>query len=276
MHHRIRDLDVFYDIRGEGRAIVMVHGFYPDHRLMTGCMEPVLAHVPGWKRIYLDLPGMGRTRSAEWITCADDMLDVLCEFIDAMVPEGTFALAGESYGGYLARGVVKRMPERVSGLALICPVIYAGRGRRTLPPRTLIVSDEELEESLAPEERSWFAGLSVVESPRIWRRTRDEVVSGMKLADVPFLEHFQNTGYAFSFDVDDLPEPFGGPSLIFTGRQDDVVGYRDAWSLVGNYPRATFAAVDLAGHNGQIEQEEVFNALVADWLRRVEESQPHA
>ena len=36
------------------------------------------------------------------------------------------------------------------------------------------------------------------------------------------------------------------------------------------YPRATFAVLDLAGHILQIEQESLFNALVNEWLDRVE------
>ena len=42
-------------------------------------------------------------------------------------------------------------------------------------------------------------------------------------------------------------------------------------SVLGNYPRGTFAVLDRAGHNLQIEQETGFNALVNEWLDRVEE-----
>ena len=56
------------------------------------------------------------------------------------------------------------------------------------------------------------------------------------------------------------------------GRQDATVGYRDAWELIENYPRGTFAILDRAGHNLQIEQEGLFNALVNEWLDRVEET----
>jgi pimeloyl-ACP methyl ester carboxylesterase len=51
-----------------------------------------------------------------------------------------------------------------------------------------------------------------------------------------------------------------------------MVGYRDAWEILENYPRSTFAVLDRAGHNLQIEQETLFNALVNGWLDRVEEN----
>lgn len=55
------------------------------------------------------------------------------------------------------------------------------------------------------------------------------------------------------------------------GRQDSYEGYKDAWTILERYPRATFAVIDRAGHNLQIEQPEIFNSLVNEWLTAVEE-----
>jgi len=77
--------------------------------------------------------------------------------------------------------------------------------------------------------------------------------------------------YAFSFDVDHVSEPFPGPSLIITGRQDAMVGYRDAWNILENYPRATYVVLDRAGHFLE-EKEDLVNVLINDWLNRVQET----
>jgi len=102
----LSNVSVYYEEYGEGRPFVNIHGFYPDHRLMKGCMEPVLSRRPGWRRIYFDLPGMGNTPAEPWIKGSDQMLDVVMDFIDRLIPDDNFVLAGESYGGYLARGVI--------------------------------------------------------------------------------------------------------------------------------------------------------------------------
>jgi pimeloyl-ACP methyl ester carboxylesterase len=75
--------------------------------------------------------------------------------------------------------------------------------------------------------------------------------------------------YPFSFDLD--TSSFEKPTLIVAGRQDTIVGYRDAWDILENYARATFAALDMASHGLVIEQEKLFNALLDDWLDRVEQ-----
>jgi pimeloyl-ACP methyl ester carboxylesterase len=60
------------------------------------------------------------------------------------------------------------------------------------------------------------------------------------------------------------------PVLFVLGRQDSVVGYRTAVELMDHYPRATVAVLDRAGHILPWEQPAVFNALIRDWLDRVE------
>jgi pimeloyl-ACP methyl ester carboxylesterase len=77
--------------------------------------------------------------------------------------------------------------------------------------------------------------------------------------------------YAFSFDVDALSEPCPAPTLFLMGRQDSSVGYRDAWNILENYPRATFAVMDRAGHALFTEQEKLCRALTSEWIDRVEE-----
>jgi pimeloyl-ACP methyl ester carboxylesterase len=127
-------------------------------------------------------------------------------------------------------------------------------------------------DGLEPSKRELFESFAVVQTKRTWERTRDEVITGLDIADKQFFSRLQAHGcYAFSFDVDDMPSSFDKPTLILVGRQDAIVGYSDAWGIIENYPRATFAVLDRAGHNLPIEQEALFTALVSEWLDRVEE-----
>lgn len=54
------------------------------------------------------------------------------------------------------------------------------------------------------------------------------------------------------------------------------MGYRDARATREHYPRATFAVLDRAGHNVHIEQSQLLNALVHEWLDRVEDARAQA
>ncbi len=271
MECMIKGLNINYELRGEGRPIVMLHGYSVDHRLMLGCMEPIFAGRDGYKRIYMDLPGMGRSKSADWIRNSDLMLDIVTGFIDEVIPGQNFLLAGESYGGLLARGLVYRMAERIDGLFLLCPAIVTDQNDRNVPEHVVLNRDERLLKELDPHDAEGFAAMHVVQSREVWVRYREEILSGIALGDRVFLDSILNSEYVFSFDCDNLPEKFQKPALFLMGRQDSCVGYKDAWNILDNYPRATFAVLDKAGHNLQLEQTGLMEALVIEWLERTGE-----
>ncbi|MNN92919.1 hypothetical protein D3C81_2112760 [compost metagenome] len=87
------------------------------------------------------------------------------------------------------------------------------------------------------------------------------------MSDGAFLERVK-TRYGYTFPLE--TSPFNKPGLLLTGRQDTSTGYRDAWPVLEQYQRTTFVALDTAGHNLQVEQPVLFNALIQEWLDRVE------
>jgi pimeloyl-ACP methyl ester carboxylesterase len=266
------DLHMYYETRGEGNPVLAIHGFGIDHHVMTSCLEPIFTNRAGWKRIYFDLPGMGRTHAPSWLNDADQILDVIIEFCENVIPDDQFLVAGESYGGYLARGLVRSIPELLKGVLLICPVVIADRNRRDLPPRRVFVKDKSFLVSIAPSaQKQLFERVLVVQDHPRWDRFTQDIIPGMNAKDEAFLERFEKRGYSFSFEVDQLPHPFDRPSLILVGRQDASVGYNDSLKIAANYSRGTVAILDRAGHGLEVEQETVFNCLVNEWLDRLEE-----
>ena len=109
----------------------------------------------------------------------------------------------------------------------------------------------------------------MVQNQRVWGRFQKDIMPGLKAADYAFLENSLGQHVSYAVDVDCINEPYQQPTLMVMGRQDSVVGYRDQWQLLENYPRASFVILDKAGHNLQIEQDILFNALVREWLDRV-------
>jgi pimeloyl-ACP methyl ester carboxylesterase len=259
-------MSIYHKTIGEGFPIVMLHGWTLDHRVMLHAMEPMFEKRSGWKRIYIDLPGMGQSEPPSSIQNSDDMLEAVLRLLEELIPDEPFAVCGYSYGGYLARGVAHSRPDRVRGLMLLAPVAIAESAYRTLPQHAVLKRDSKLISSLSPEDAEEFCSVGVVQGQAEWERFREEILLPSKLANEEFLQRIQSNGYGFSFDPSARLEY---PALIITGRQDHIVGYRDTWQLMEDYPRATFAVLDMAGHNLQIEQADVFNALVHEWLDKL-------
>ena len=254
---------------GSGRPLLVLHGWPADHHHVLSDTEPLFANRSGWRRIYPDLPGFGLTRAADWITSQDQMLEVMIDFMDVLAPGERYAVSGTSYGGYLARGFIHQRGDQINGIFLHAPAVVGDFTKRDLPQKQVLHTDPAFQAALKPEEQG-LQEIAVVQSMDVLTRFRRDFLPAFALADQAFLERLGQR-YIFSFDVDMLPRPFMAPTLFVTGRQDNVCGYRDAYKLLENYPHASFAVLDRAGHALAGEQPVLFSALVEEWLDRVEE-----
>lgn len=266
---------VDYEEHGEGRPILLLHGWTMDRRVETSVYETIFAARPGWRRIYPDLPGMGRSVAKAGLVSQDDVLETLLAFIDRVLPTGRFVLAGTSGGAYLARAIAARRRSRIDGLLLRVPAIIADTARRTLPSFRPVVQDDVLMATFGDEERAALANVLVQKRDYIdafSQRQRTLVQPAIEATAPIALEiRADPKRYGFSFDLDEAEKGFEEPTLIIAARQDMVVGYRDAWTILESYPRATFAVVDRADHGWPVEKPDLLAALIDDWLARIAE-----
>lgn len=251
-----------YEIIGDGAPILFLHGWGMDKRILTGCFEPIFDNLNNFRRIYIDLPGMGMSTAGD-VTCSDDILEILYSFAEEIVGE-KFIIAGESYGGYLARGFVKQYPEMVNAIILLCPLVYPGTRQGRVEPLTVIKRDENFLSTLTKKQYDSFTYMNVVLTKSVYERYSKDIMPAIEIQDRHFLDEVLDGGH--SFDVDDIEQPFEFPCLIVVGKQDTEVGYKDQFNLIKNFPNATYCAINGAGHNLQIEQPELFESIVKQWL----------
>lgn len=252
--------------RGAGTPLVLVHGFGVDHRLLLP-LDEVIEAAGGWRRIYLDLPGTEGTPIGE-VTGSEDVVAVVEREIRNRVGDEPFAVLGNSYGGMIARRVAHDFRPNVLGLAALAAVFVADHEQRNVPDRITLHRDPGLRERLGAAGET-FAADAVVESAENAEAFIEHVWPGLRSVDEDGLARIA-AHYALDAEPEDAsPEPFTQPSLFITGRQDHVVGYRDAWNRVEHYPRSTFVTLDAVGHNVHLEQTTVTAALITDWLGRI-------
>jgi pimeloyl-ACP methyl ester carboxylesterase len=267
MECKLRKISLYYEEVGSGRPIVMLHGWPLDHVAMKGAMEPICANRKGWKRIYVDLPGMGQSEAPDWLTTQDQVLDVIVEFIDQIISNERFCVAGLSSGGLLAQGLVYRLAHQIDGVLLLVPSM-ASIDKKGLPA-PIVMYEELLDFSgLDQNEINAFKQMAVVQTQAMLEARKEYIIPGTSRANYAFLAKLQT---AYSFDVEKLPQPFAAPTLFLLGRQDSTVGYRDAWRIIENYPHASYVILDRTGHNLFMEQGKLYEVLVHEWLDRVEE-----
>jgi pimeloyl-ACP methyl ester carboxylesterase len=270
MIEKVNDVEFYCERFGSGIPVVMIHGWSPDHRIVKNCMEPLFRHFPGvFERLYFDLPGMGRTRGGEGIASTDDMLDRVRALIERLVPGKKYLLVGESYGGYLARGLVRLDPERVLGLCLICPIAARDTQKVNAAPFSVLEKEPGIDAIMDDDDRKYYSDMTVRQTAATLSRFREEIMPGLKMADHAWIAGHFGKRASFEKDVDDPAARYPFPALFLAGRQDSSVGYSDLWQILEIYPRAAYCVLDMAGHNLQLEQPELFDALAREWLERV-------
>ena len=119
MEIRAGDVMVHYVEHGTGRPVLVLHGAGVDHREAEARFEPAFDGAAGLRRIYPDLPGMGRTNAPDTLCSADDVLDTLLDFAGEVTGGSAHLLVGHSAGAYYAQAMAARRPTQVAGLALV-------------------------------------------------------------------------------------------------------------------------------------------------------------
>lgn len=243
-----------YVEHGQGEPVLVLHGAGVDHRETEACFEPAFEGLGGYRRVYADLPGMGRSGAPASLRSADDVLDTMLNFADHVFGSDAFIVIGHSAGAYFAQGMAARRPGRVAGLTLVCPLLP---GTRDVPEHQPMVAADGLGDQ---EFRDYF----VVQTPEMLDRYERFVAPAASLADHAAMERI---GERWELTMPDRPA-YGGPTLVVAGRQDSTVGYAAATDLLGVYPRATLAVLDGAGHALPHELPTLLAGLVAELLAR--------
>jgi pimeloyl-ACP methyl ester carboxylesterase len=284
-----------------GVPVVFIHGWEMDSKAEAYDFEPIFStlspsaastasnpaiaattttHSPNYRRIYIDLPGMGNS-AANSIRDLDEMFERVVSFIDTRLGETAhFLVVGASCGGYLARAVARRYRTRVDGLLLRVPVVEPDDKARDRDAFEPLVRDDQVMAALPAVVRNVVGDKVLVQTPAYVASLRatfeNAVLPAISAADTDALAPIRSDPLRYRLTVpleeNDEGVKLAAPTLILTGRQDDHVGYRDALRLLDWYPRATFAVLDRAEHSLPLDdQRDLFNNLVRDWLARVVE-----
>ena len=261
-------IELAIEVRGEGPALVCVHGF-------GGAKEDFADHLEAlaerWRVITVDLRGHGDSDAPS--DPSSYSLDRLARDVEAVadaVGAERFRLLGHSMGGMVARRIVLDHPERVEALVLMSTAAGPPVG---IDPdlvdvgATLALDDwDELTRMLdevAPlktpayqrviDERDGFADFIAWK----WSRVAPPMWAALapKIAREPV-------------DVDRL-RGVTCPTLVIVGDLDAAF-YDGSLALADAVPGSRLAVIGDAGHHPQFEQPDAWLEAVTTFLADVD------
>ena len=258
----VNGVNLAVDVRGDGPAILFIHGYPLDHTLW----EHQLAHLDGWTRIAPDLRGMGQSDAPDlgysMATYAEDLLALLNTLgVDRAV------VCGVSMGGYVVFEMVRRARERIRGLVLINtraePDTAEGRrARDTTAAQAREGGAESIASAMLPRLLSKSTRSEHPELTEQVRRMMEGTPVAGILGALGAMRDRPDSGPL-------LPSLGDVPTLVIAGEEDQITPRDRAQAMADTVPGARLAALPGVGHLAPTERPETVTALLADFLAAV-------
>lgn len=272
---RVSLLERCSNVRATASPILMLHGLVSE----STCYKRVLRRLPQDHRVIaVDLPGSGYSErpvpgSASSCTTFAEMSDMLVELMDELGLDRPI-LMGHSHGGAISLSIAARHPDRIRGLALICPAHpYSGVERKIV--RFYLSPVGHAFANLLPRLPDWLM-LWVFRHMPGSRRT-------LEMTDIaPYLHTLRTPGTVaqilrmvrcWNDDMHQLATrldatPLDLPVLMVWGERDVVVPPWSARRLAARLSDWKLVQLHGVGHLPNDESPNKTAAVIHDWLIR--------
>jgi 3-oxoadipate enol-lactonase len=122
---RVNDIDMYYEIHGEGEPVVLIAGLNSDHTLYTAII-PKLAER--YQVVAFDNRGVGRSDKPDIPYSIDMMADDTAGLLNTLGIQQAHIL-GTSLGGRIAASLALRYPSQIKSLILVSTVLKMKGGK---------------------------------------------------------------------------------------------------------------------------------------------------
>lgn len=260
MRTLVQGRQVTYEEKGNGRPLLLIHG-YPLNRTMW---EPQLHDLAGIARVIApDLWGFGETEPVAEATVGT-YAEELYELAEALGATEPAVVCGLSMGGYVAFEYFRRYKNRVAGLILA--------NTKSGPDSAEGKAGRDKNAALAKEKGAAAiaeAMLPKMLSPKTYPRNAElvsQVKRMMESASVPGL-------VAALMAMRDRPDStpmlaeIKQSALVLGGADDQLFPQTEFENLAKGLPKAKLVILPDAGHMSSVEQPDLFNRAVREYLK---------
>jgi pimeloyl-ACP methyl ester carboxylesterase len=252
-----------YEAKGSGVPLLLIHG-YPLSREIWRPQLEGLAEIA--RVIAPDLRGFGESQAVQGIYAMDRLAQDCLELLDHLKITKPAMVCGHSMGGYVTFAFFRRYPERVRALVLT--------STRAAPDSPEAKANREKAVATAREKGAGAiaeAMLPRLLSPRT-QEGKPELVARVR----QIMESSSVDGIAGALlGMRDRPDSgptlskIDKPTLILHGIDDPLIPLAEAQAMQAAIQGAQLHSLPKAGHLPSLEQPELFNRYVREFMARL-------
>jgi pimeloyl-ACP methyl ester carboxylesterase len=264
---RINDFQMAFDDRGSKHPLLFIHG-YPLNRTLW---EPQITTLSATMRVIApDLRGHGDSSLPAGVRpgfepahTMEQLADDCASLLDALGVEERVVICGLSMGGYVTLEFYRKYPHRVAGIILTATRAGAdsleGKANRDKAIELARQSGSEaIAQSMLPK----------MMSPKTYTEKPDLVnrVSKM-MQSIPVSTVVGDLlGMRDRSDSTQLLPLITAPTLVIHGADDQLIPLAEMHAMHAAIPGSTPRIIPNAGHLLNLEQPELFNQAVLEYL----------
>lgn len=260
---KVNNIIVSYDDVGEGEfPVIFLHGFPFDKSMWHVQLDALKS---SHRLITFDIRGFGKSIDEDSVLSIDLFADDLMQFMDALSIDKAI-ICGLSMGGYIAQNALKRFPDRFHALILCDTQCFADTIE--VKEKRFKTIDEIEVEGVANFNEGFIKKVFCKNSLRNKKKLVEQL-SAVVFANTP---HTIQQGLVVlagrTETCSNLPN-IEISTLIICGREDEVTPLAQSEFMHEHIKGSILHIVENAGHVSNLEQPEVFNKYLGDFLEDV-------
>lgn len=262
MFFSYRGKQVYYELHGEGRPLLLLNGILMN----TASWAPfITAFTRGGNRLILvDLLDQGKTEAME----VEYTIDTQAGMVAALLAElglGRVSVMGTSYGGAVALSLAIHHPEKVGRLLLAATRARTDQLFKGLCESWLHACHSP--QALYSATMPLFYGASFQEEAKEWLGRRRALLERTAFANPGFLARFQRLVRSImAYDLTARLHEISVPALVLAPEEDLVMFPRENRLIAEGIPGAHLLTLHKTGHVMFLERPSLFIPVMMGWF----------
>lgn len=254
---RINDINMYYDIIGEGYPMVLIHG-------LSASNEVWLSQVPAFSQkhtvVTMDLRGHGQSDKPEMAYSIELFSNDVVALMDHLGIKQAIII-GVSMGGMVAQRMALDHSKYVNKLILVDTMSHMDKCLRMKMENGALLAERFGMEVQARNGLPWAFSTSFI------NEHFDEIMNIIDdVSSLPAGPYIQSVKACIGHDVKNQLSKILVQTLVIVGEEDILTPRYFSKVLCENIPDCRMSVIKGSGHVTPIEQADDFNKIVLDFL----------